>query len=79
MNLDDCISFILSILDNLIIKILNQDNNNFNKYDKIITIIINKIILMFLILKKISKNRKKLLELKVELSKLNDLQKNNIK
>ncbi len=34
---------------------------------------------MFLILKKISKNRKKLLELKVELSKLNDLQKNNIK
>ena len=35
MNLDDCISFILSILDNLIIKILNQDNNNFNKYDKI--------------------------------------------
>ena len=35
MNLDDYISFILSILDNLIIKILNQDNNNFNKYDKI--------------------------------------------
>ena len=46
---------------------------------KLITIIINKTILMFLILKKISKNRKKLLELKVELSKLNDLQKNNIK
>ena len=35
MNLDDCISFILSILDNLIIKNLKQDNNNFNKYDKI--------------------------------------------
>ena len=35
MNLDDCISFILSILDNLIIKILNQENNNFNKCDKI--------------------------------------------
>ena len=35
MNLDDCISFILSILDNIIIKILNQDNHNFNKYDKI--------------------------------------------
>ena len=34
---------------------------------------------MFLILKKISKNRKKLLELKVELKKLKDLQKNNIK
>ncbi len=79
MNLDDYISFILSILDNLIIKILNQDNHNFNKYDKIITIIINKIILMFLILKKIKKNRKKLLELKVELTKLNDLQKNNKK
>jgi hypothetical protein len=79
MNLDDYISFILSILDNLIIKILNQDNHNFNKYDKIITIIINKIILMFLILKKIKKNRKKLLEIKVELTKLNDLQKNNKK
>ena len=35
MNLDDCISFILSILDNLIIKNLKQGNNNFNKYDKI--------------------------------------------
>lgn len=46
---------------------------------KLITIIINKTILMFLILKKISKNRKKLLELKVELKKLKDLQKNNIK
>ena len=34
---------------------------------------------MFLILKKISKNRKKLLELEIELTKLNDLQKNNIK
>ena len=34
---------------------------------------------MFLILKKISKNRRKLLELKVELKKLKDLQKNNIK
>ena len=46
---------------------------------KLITIIINKTILMFLILKKISKNRKKLLELEIELTKLNDLQKNNIK
>ena len=35
MNLDDYISFILSILDNLIITILKQDNNNFNKYYKI--------------------------------------------
>ena len=37
MNLDDYISFILSILDNLIIKNLKQgnNNNNFNKYDKI--------------------------------------------
>ena len=35
MNLDDYISFILSILDNLIIKNLKQGNNNFNKYDKI--------------------------------------------
>ena len=34
---------------------------------------------MFLILKKISKNRKKLLELEIELTKLNDLQKNDIK
>ena len=34
---------------------------------------------MFLILKKISKNRKKLLELEIELTKLKDLQKNNIK
>ena len=46
---------------------------------KLITIIINKTILMFLILKKISKNRKKLLELEIELTKLKDLQKNNIK
>ena len=46
---------------------------------KLITIIINKTILMFLILKKISKNRKKLLELEIELTKLNDLQKNDIK
>ena len=35
MNLDDCISFILSILDNLIIKISKQEKNDFNKYDKI--------------------------------------------
>ena len=46
---------------------------------KLITIIINKTILMFLILKKISKNRKKLLELEIELTKLKDLQKNNKK
>ena len=35
MNLDDYISFILSILDNLIIKISKQEKNDFNKYDKI--------------------------------------------
>ena len=46
---------------------------------KLITIIINKTILMFLILKKIKKNRKKLLELEIELTKLKDLQKNNKK
>ena len=35
MNLDDCISFILSVLDDLIIKISKQEKNDFNKYDKI--------------------------------------------
>ena len=80
MNLDDCISFILSILDNLIIKILNQDNNNFNKYDKINNYYYKQNNFNdFDIKKKIQKNEKELLELEAELKKLNDLQMNNKK
>ena len=35
INLDECICFILSIFDNLVMKILNEENSNFNKYDKL--------------------------------------------
>ena len=80
MNLDDCISFIFSILDNLIIKIINQENNNFNKYDKINNYYYKQNNFNdFDIKKKIQKNEKELLELEAELKKLNDLQMNNKK
>jgi hypothetical protein len=80
MNLDDCISFILSILDNLIIKILNQENNNFNKCDKINNYYYKQNNFNdFDIKKKIQKKGKELLELEAELKKLNDLQMNNKK
>ena len=80
MNLDDYISFILSILDNLIIKNLKQGNNNFNKYDKINNYYYKQNNFNdFDIKKKIQKNEKELLELEAELKKLNDLQMNNKK
>ena len=80
MNLDDCISFIFSILDNLIIKILNQENNNFNKCDKINNYYYKQNNFNdFDIKKKIQKKGKELLELEAELKKLNDLQMNNKK
>ena len=80
MNLDDCISFIFSILDNLIIKIINQENNNFNKYDKINNYYYKQNNFNdFDIKKKIQKKGKELLELEAELKKLNDLQMNNKK
>ena len=80
MNLDDYISFILSILDNLIIKNLKQGNNNFNKCDKINNYYYKQNNFNdFDIKKKIQKKGKELLELEAELKKLNDLQMNNKK